>query len=111
MDTIYADKSLYNRFSQENPLTWDEISKVKAHFDTIPKPPRIEIWLSWLIPSGYIMKIPAIQHGEDLSLTKETDEIWFVNEEDFQKLDLIQKDTYFSTISIFRSGGIPLIKR
>ena len=110
METNNSNGILYQDETGQQPLVYDDFLKAKDLFDKLPKPPRIEIWISTFYPSGVFYKIPAVQNGEDISYTKKIDEIWLVNQDDFGTLDILERDisvpNILMSIPVFRPGGI-----
>jgi hypothetical protein len=56
-------------------------------------------------PKGQILKMPAIQNGKRESFSDFADEIWLMNEDDLEKIDILDKNGGF-IFPVFRSGGV-----
>jgi hypothetical protein len=96
-------------WSEQGSLSYNDLLKAKNAIDAIPKPPRIEIWLSNFVQPKTIITVPAIQHGINMSFTKDVEEIWFVHQEDFDKMDIQESEVNRLVgigVPVFTSGGL-----
>lgn len=89
----------------EPPDIRGELLKAKAYIDSLPKEPMIEIWVSEWCPGGQITKMPAIQwEGRRIALSPFADEIWLINEDDFNAVELTDKESDDFIFPVFRNG-------